>query len=256
MQDTPTTNLSFSSGICIEVRNHNSCDFPKGNNIDCGSTPWYIMNAIQGIWYYTYTPDPQDPENTYLGSYYLCDFYDDSELKPKQKNTYRKSISDFSDELGAFTIREPYQSDFNELFKTLLNLSPIHTIAFLARYQDIDEEHILGTFSLDAFLDMLNTGNVSFNVCYIISGVRSKTSRNKWEKANPGQTWPMDPDFPDCKQVVSHKVALADGGTNALDNIEPLPRNVHVQQHKDNGDFSRWSKQANRPKKIAPGLGQ
>jgi len=177
LQEKAIVNLPFSSEIFLEIRNYDSCVFPKGTNTDTDtSTPWKLMNAIQGIWYYAFVPNPADPTDTLLGSYYLCDFYDDSELKPKQKNTYRKSISDFADELGAFTIREPYQSDFKELLKTLLDLSPIHTIVFLARYQDIDEEHILGTFSLDAFLDMLNTGHVSFNVCYIISGACPENS--------------------------------------------------------------------------------
>ena len=83
----------------------------------------------------------------------------------------------------------------------------------------------------------------------------TKKSIRNWEEAN-GQTWPKDPDFPNHNQIVSHKVPLADGGTNHTSNIEPLPRKVHTQQHVDNGDFARWAQLANKPKKIDPGLGQ
>lgn len=43
-------------------------------------------------------------------------------------------------------------------------------------------------------------------------------------------------------QDVAHKKALADGGTNDLDNIKPQPHKEHVAEHKANGDYSRWAK--------------
>jgi hypothetical protein len=41
---------------------------------------------------------------------------------------------------------------------------------------------------------------------------------------------------------VAHTRALADGGTNELDNIKPMPHDEHVADHKAEGDFSRWSR--------------
>ena len=35
---------------------------------------------------------------------------------------------------------------------------------------------------------------------------------------------------------------LTDGGTNNVDNIEPLSHDEHMQIHIDNGDFIRWGK--------------
>jgi RHS repeat-associated protein len=67
----------------------------------------------------------------------------------------------------------------------------------------------------------------------------SKQIRREWEKANNGKPWPKDP-ATGRNQDVSHKKPLADGGTNDLDNIEPLPHSDHVNQHKQNGDFKRW----------------
>jgi hypothetical protein len=43
---------------------------------------------------------------------------------------------------------------------------------------------------------------------------------------------------------VSHIEALADGGTNAVQNIEPLLNRIHVQRHMDAGDFRRWGARA------------
>lgn len=62
--------------------------------------------------------------------------------------------------------------------------------------------------------------------------------RKEWEKAN-GKPWPKDA-ANGRNQDVSHKKARADGGTDALDNVEPKPHAEHIQQHQDNGDFKRW----------------
>lgn len=69
-------------------------------------------------------------------------------------------------------------------------------------------------------------------------------SRAKWEEAT-GEKWPKDPQNPSKNQYVSHKKALADGGTNDVDNIEPKPHREHMDEHKQNGDFKRWGKRRN-----------
>jgi hypothetical protein len=73
--------------------------------------------------------------------------------------------------------------------------------------------------------------------------VSSKTLRNKWEKEH-GEPWPKDPKDPTRNQDVAHKKALADGGTNDVDNYEPKPHDEHMREHKENGDCSRWGKRA------------
>jgi RHS repeat-associated protein len=66
----------------------------------------------------------------------------------------------------------------------------------------------------------------------------SPTLRKEWEKAF-GQPWPKDPNT-GRNQDVHHRAALADGGSNRLDNIEPKLHSDHVEIHRNAGDFQRW----------------
>ncbi len=61
----------------------------------------------------------------------------------------------------------------------------------------------------------------------------------EWEIAN-GRSWPTTETGE--KYHVSHKKALADGGTNTLDNIEPVHPDRHIAAHRENGDYGRWAK--------------
>lgn len=65
--------------------------------------------------------------------------------------------------------------------------------------------------------------------------------RREWEKAN-NQSWPKTDDGRNYH--VAHKRAIADGGTNTLDNIEPMHPDEHVAQHLNNGDSGRWGARA------------
>lgn len=65
--------------------------------------------------------------------------------------------------------------------------------------------------------------------------------RREQEKAS-GQPWPKTNDGRNYH--VAHKRAIADGGTNTLDNVEPMHPDDHVAQHLSNGDSARWGKRA------------
>jgi hypothetical protein len=66
--------------------------------------------------------------------------------------------------------------------------------------------------------------------------------RREWE-AREGRPWPRDP-LTGRYYDVAHIKALADGGTNTLDNIRPLHPRDHAGEHRANGDHSRWGKRA------------
>jgi hypothetical protein len=63
--------------------------------------------------------------------------------------------------------------------------------------------------------------------------------RREWERQN-GRPWPRDPNT-GRNYDVAHKKALADGGTNTVDNIHPMHPDAHVAEHMANGDYSRWA---------------
>lgn len=68
--------------------------------------------------------------------------------------------------------------------------------------------------------------------------VDSRKLRKEWEAAN-GKPWPKDPNT-GRNQDLHHIKPLAEGGSNAVDNVEPRTRAEHVDIHRENGDFRRW----------------
>jgi hypothetical protein len=62
--------------------------------------------------------------------------------------------------------------------------------------------------------------------------------RREWERRE-GRPWPRDP-VTGRNYDVAHQKALADGGTNTLDNIRPMHPDAHRAEHIANGDHARW----------------
>lgn len=65
--------------------------------------------------------------------------------------------------------------------------------------------------------------------------------RREWIAAN-GRPWPKTADGRNFD--VAHRRAIADGGTNTLDNIEPMHPDDHRALHISNGDAARWARRA------------
>jgi len=78
--------------------------------------------------------------------------------------------------------------------------------------------------------------------------VPSLKLRTQWENEF-GYYWPKDP-ATGRNMDAMHIRALADGGTNAADNIAPGTREGHMRNHMENGDFSRWPRMRNALRRI------
>ncbi len=163
LQKESITDLPFDSSICFDILNRNAHDFPKGYDCDVG---WSCMGAMPGYWYYLYTPGPNN-EETFMGSFYLCDYFSDDETEDINIGPGTK-FADLAKKHGGVTIRDPYKDELYAFIEYLVDQSPIRTVMFLARYQSESQECVLGVFMLDTFISMLKRGEVSFNVCYII----------------------------------------------------------------------------------------
>jgi hypothetical protein len=50
---------------------------------------------------------------------------------------------------------------------------------------------------------------------------------------------------------MAHIKALADGGTNAAENLKPQEHGEHMAEHMANGDFARWASNAKAAAKAA-----
>lgn len=61
------------------------------------------------------------------------------------------------------------------------------------------------------------------------------------EERRSGQPWPRDPET-GRNYDVAHIKAIADGGTNTLDNIRPMHPAEHRAQHMADGDHARWGR--------------
>jgi RHS repeat-associated protein len=76
-----------------------------------------------------------------------------------------------------------------------------------------------------------------------VARISPSAARKIWEAANPGQKVPFDAArgrFFD----MAHIKALANGGTNAAENLKPQEHGEHMAEHSANGDFSRWASNA------------
>jgi hypothetical protein len=72
-----------------------------------------------------------------------------------------------------------------------------------------------------------------------IGNPHNRRLRREWVRAN-SRPWPKTADGRNYH--VAHGRAIADGGTNTLDNIEPMHPDEHIAQHLNNGDSARWAR--------------
>jgi RHS repeat-associated protein len=76
-----------------------------------------------------------------------------------------------------------------------------------------------------------------------VSRISPSAARKIYESANPDVKVPFDT----VRQRyfdMAHIKPLADGGTNAAENLKPQEHGEHMAEHMANGDFKRWASQA------------
>jgi hypothetical protein len=89
-----------------------------------------------------------------------------------------------------------------------------------------------------AFLDRGGAGSDDGHQLIDIGNPANRGLRREYEK-NVGP-WPKTESGRNYD--VAHLKAIADGGTNTLDNIVPMHPDAHVAAHQANGDSARWGR--------------
>lgn len=135
---------------------------------------WPFINDAYGILYKTYTDEG-------LGEFECCDemfeFGNTSALLQSLPNPTNESLED----CVSMAISAEYNTKLRNVLDILLSCSPISTIAFLCRGQSSDNEIVLGSFSLNDFVMMLDSGKVLTNICYIVRARHKLNNNNQVE---------------------------------------------------------------------------
>ena len=119
---------------------------------------WKYLTVQKGKWYSLLTvPDE-------IGGSKLCETIDlDRTIDlPDVPKEVRECLT-------PYRIRRQFLGDFKKILNYLLDCSALKTVYVLARYQSDDKEVVLGTYSVDTFLSLMEAGRVYSNICYIIS---------------------------------------------------------------------------------------
>lgn len=127
---------------------------------------WPFINNAYGILYKLFTNDG-------LGKFECCDEMFEFNTVEDINFTLPYSFTNLTDDIigdnVSMMLTEEYDKEFMATLDMILSFSPISTIAFLCRGQSYDKEIILGTLSISDFKQMLRSGQIQTNICYIIT---------------------------------------------------------------------------------------
>lgn len=119
---------------------------------------WKCLSEQKGIWY-TLSIDSEE-----IGGTKLCEHID------SENNFDTLGIAkEVAEGLTPYKIRADYADEFKDIIQTLLDSSPLGMVCVLARYQSLDAEVVLGTYSKEKFFDLMQAKKIYANVCYIIT---------------------------------------------------------------------------------------
>ena len=153
------------------------------------SPPWAYPCTCVGYWHTLMLVEdrtPEYPDDYYFDCYKVCNAHysqqslDDfkvwtslpeGEPYPKFDNLYGEWEYYKNVSLATLEIKEEYREDFEKIIDYFLERSPAKMIIFLPRYQGEERDNIQGVLKRDLFFEMLDTGKIKFNTCYIISNI-------------------------------------------------------------------------------------
>jgi len=118
---------------------------------------WKFMTLTKGIWYNLYTE-----KDEYAGTK-LCTH---SEEKCNLKLDWVDEIH--YESITPYKVDKEYIESFTAILNHLIQKSPVKMIYILARYQSYEKEIVLGSLSVDEFLNLMEQGKIHANICYII----------------------------------------------------------------------------------------
>ena len=126
---------------------------------------WPFINNCYGILYKIFTKQG-------LGEFECCDDIFEFNASNDVEFWFQKFVPDVTegciDDLTSIKLNVIYKEEFISMFDGLLSCSPISTVAFLCRGQSLDKEIVIGTLSRNDFLEMLCSGNIKTNICYLV----------------------------------------------------------------------------------------
>lgn len=127
------------------------------------STTWKFMSQTKGVWY-SLVKDDEGLKNAFL----LCDS-DFNRGIDKIPVPFWINNDDVVYNLTPLMIRSKFKNDFERVLRFFVEISPLNTIMFLARYQGGDYEILQGNLTIDDFLYQLDKENILFNICYVVT---------------------------------------------------------------------------------------
>lgn len=166
-----------SDNICIKGLNKLAYKRPKYYY-----AIWPFINNGNGIMYKLFGKEK-------YGNHECCDdmFEFDYEVDNSDElyvlQSFNPGITDnCANDWNCMKLKDSYKEEFIGVFDKILDSSPNYTVAFLASGQSNDKEIVIGNILRDDFIDMLETGKVKTNVCYLIKKYEENIEKRKWLK--------------------------------------------------------------------------
>ncbi|SDM86502.1 hypothetical protein [Acetanaerobacterium elongatum] len=145
-QKTKSKEILNNTNIYLEY-NQKYCDI------------WKFMTLSDGTWY-NLSADKDE-----VGGTKICKYIDE-----KCSLTLDWVEKKYLEDITPYTIENQYMDSFIAILNHLVQQSPVKMIYVLARYQSYDKEIVLGTFTVNEFINLMSQRKIHSNICYIITG--------------------------------------------------------------------------------------